>query len=225
MNSTQERATVKHHSFPRLRSITSQDEENHWKEYLMNLHGITGLKPVHEQMLEFTRYFKKQELEGRKLFHLSVTYKPYDESRYDKKNYKDNSPYGAKKTNEYFINFYTKNFLPFLMNTRNYNSPPKRMIQPICYSFLDEHEMKRVFINGVPSFRLKLHHHAIVAVHPETYQRMCDLEGENAIPIRSRFASKVMTTFVRECEPMTVLYACKMMQRYPDFLSFPDRLH
>lgn len=223
MNSIQEIATERYHPLQRLQSITSPDEEKEWKEYLKYRLKIDASKPVHEQMLELTRYFKHQTLQGRRLFHLSVTYKP--DSNSNTKFSKENRSYEVKKTDDYFINFYTKNFLPVLMKTRNYTTPSKRILQPICYSFLDKHQENSILINGIPTFPLKLHHHAIVAVHPETYQTLSGLEGENTIPIRSKFARKVMTTFVRECDPMTVLYASKMLDNYPEFLSFPDRLH
>ena len=220
MNSTLEKITVaRHHSMSR--------SEQEWKDYLgidPNQHQISQ---DHRHRLALTRLFQQYEQENRKIFHLTVTYKPYPRKGFASKitgNYKsyagkDFTPDG---TNRFFINFYLKSFLPSLMRTNNYHIPSKRLRQPICYAFLDDHEQK-VSATGMV-FPDRLHHHALLAVHPSTYSSAQSLENIGNIPLRSRFTSKVMTTKLRECEPMTMLYATKSLKKYPEFLCFPDRL-
>jgi hypothetical protein len=204
MNSTLEKATVAHHH-----SMSRSEQD--WRDYL----GITPdqlqISQDHRFRLALTRLFQQYEHENRKIFHLTVTYKPYP--------LEDFTP---DKTNRYFINFYLKTFLPLLMRSKNFHIPSKRIQQPICYAFLDEHDQK-VSSSGV-MLPDRLHHHAILAVHQNTYLSTKSLESMSKIPLKTRWSHKVMTTHLRECEPMTMLYATKNLRKYPEFLSFPDRL-
>jgi len=203
MNSTLERISDTDHH------LLSYSEKR-WRDYL----GITPdqiqISSDHRNRLALTRLFHQYQHETRTLFHLTVTYKPYKERIYT-----------AKNTNDFFINFYLKSFLPLVMNSKNYHTHSKRPFQPICYAFLDEHEQK-VSPNG-KVFPDRLHHHAILAVHPNTYLSLLPYLGECRIPLKTKFSIKVMTTHLRECEPMTLLYATKALERYPEFLMFPDR--
>jgi hypothetical protein len=119
------------------------------------------------------------------------------------------------------------------MNTRNYHRESYRAIQPICLAFIHEHEMKPTFYEEIDyrNFQMnirgeyaeRLHHHAILAVHHEHLDRMNELIGTNTLV--GNFSHKVMTSFIAP-RPVTVLrYASSMMKKYPDFLSFPDRLN
>jgi hypothetical protein len=134
--------------------------------------------------------------------------------------------YSAKNTNDYFIHFYTKHFLPFLLKTKNIQRSKYRELQPICLAFLDEHESKvssQTYLR-TSRFSERLHHHAILVIHADTLEKMQSLIGENTLA-SNKFSTKVMSSHVRECDPMCLLYASKMYAKYPDFLSFPDRLH
>lgn len=213
MTSIQELRTDTNQEISRLLSHIYTDPEARWKEYLGIAADQVQMSQDHLQRLAMTRMFHQYQQEGRVLFHMTVTYKTYKDV-----------PYSPKNTNDFFINFYLKCFLPSLLCTHRFHSRSKRPLQPICYAFLDEHEpVARVNSDRV-EFADRLHHHAILAVHPNTLERMRMMTGENNVLIRSRFASKVMTTHIRECESMTTLYATKQLKKYPEFLSFPDRL-
>jgi hypothetical protein len=190
-------------------SLTTEDD---WKRYL-------GIIPEHSPSqdqslrLALVKLFHQYALEGRRLFHLTVTYKEYRDT-----------PYDQRICNQFFINFYLKSFLPSLLSTRDFHLPSKRALQPICYAFIDEHESKPKIRKSKVEFPIRLHHHALLAVPAQTCERLTTMIGTNVIPLRPKFASKVMTTHMRKCEPMTMLYASKRLRQYPDFLAFPDRL-
>ena len=108
-------------------SLTTEDD---WRRYL----GITpehSPSQVQSHRLALVKLFHQYALEGRRLFHLTVTYKEYRDT-----------PYDQRICNQFFINFYLKSFLPSLLSTRNFHLPSKRALQPICYAFIDEHESK-----------------------------------------------------------------------------------
>jgi hypothetical protein len=151
---------------------------------------------------------------NRHLFHLTLTYKPFEDYSYS-----------AKNTNDFFIHFYTKHYLPFLLSTKNVQRSKYRELQPICLAFLDEHESSVSSQTNLQTsrFSARLHHHAILAIHADTLDKMQSLIGENTLA-SNKFSTKVMSSHIRECDPMCLLYASKMYAKYPDFLSFPDRL-
>lgn len=191
------------------KSLTTEDD---WRRYL----GITpehSPSQVQSHRLALVKLFHQYALEGRRLFHLTVTYKEYRDT-----------PYDQRICNQFFINFYLKSFLPSILSTRNFNLPSKRALQPICYAFIDEHESKPKVRKSKVEFPIRLHHHALLAVPEQTFERLTTMTGTNVIPLRPKFASKVMTTHMRKCDPMTMLYASKRLRQYPDFLAFPDRL-
>jgi hypothetical protein len=163
-----------------------------------------------------------EQYPDRSLFHLVLTYKPYQDITYDE-----------RIVNKFFLTFYTRYFLPYLMNTRNYHRDSFRAIQPICLAFLDEHEHSPVAYKSLDfehqsihtrsKYSARLHHHAILAVHHEHLDRMNQLIGTNTLV--GNFSQKVMTSFIAP-RPVSVLrYASSMMKKYPDFLSFPDRFN
>jgi hypothetical protein len=151
-----------------------------------------------------------EQYQDRSLFHLVLTYKPYQDITYDE-----------KVVNKFFMSFYLRHFLPYLMNTRNYHRESYRSFQPICLAFVDEHEHSPVSINERSEFSARLHHHVILAVHHEHLDRMNDLIGTNTLV--GKFSYKVMTSFIRPCDSITLMYASKMMMKYQDYLTFPDK--
>ena len=170
---------------------------------------------VHQSQLQLRQESLIRMLEeqypDRSMFHLVLTYKPYQDITYDE-----------RVVNKFFMTFYLRHFLPKLMNTRNYHRESFRHLQPICLAFIDEHEHSPVSINSRSEYSARLHHHAILAVHPEHLDRINELIGTNTLV--SKFSYKVMTSFLAP-RPVSVLkYASKMMMKYPEFLSFPDRL-
>jgi hypothetical protein len=147
----------------------------------------------------------------RSLFHLVLTYKPYQDRTYSEID-----------VNKFFTKFYLRYFLPSLMNTINYHHDSKRAIQPICLAFIDEHEHEPVYdFNMRSEYSARLHHHTILAVHHEHLDRMNQLIGTNTLV--GKFSYKVMTSFIRPCDANTLKYASKMMMKYQDYLTFPDK--
>ena len=212
MHPIPELQTNKNHEIWQLSSSTHLTRQQRWKDYLGIDRDNTQFSQDHLKRLALTNMFQNFYQNDRILFHMTVTYKTYKET-----------PYTPKNTNDFFINFYLKCFIPKLLGTRGIHK--KRELQPICFSFLDDHESRPKETLTRITYSDRLHHHAILAVHPNTLSRMNAMIGDNKIPLRSRWASKVMTTHIRECEAMTTLYATKKLKKYPEFLSFPDRCH
>ena len=104
-----------------------------WIQYLSK--SATSIKDLSSSQLmrfhlaSYINDIKHQS--NRHLIHLTLTYKPFADYSYSPKN-----------TNDFFIYFYTKYFLPFLLNTKNIQRSKYRELQPICLAFLDEHESR-----------------------------------------------------------------------------------
>jgi hypothetical protein len=120
-----------------------------------------------------------------------------------------------------FILFYTRYLLPNVMRTKNYHFMCYKLLQPKVIAFLDEHHHDKFTKTGCPS---RLHHHAIVAVLPMHKDFMDQLIGVNTFPVLSEDNSPIMTSDLKSCSPMRVLYSSKKMRKFPDFLSFPDKM-
>lgn len=199
------------------KEINHKELMSNWKNYLLHERFSDHLINNDLERLEWTNYMNNKEKEGRVLFHLVLTYKTFEG--------RDHTETDANKN---FINFYTKAFLPFLLGTRNYNRPQHRAIQPICLAFLDEHAPKPIENTkqiGAYDCRFvdRLHHHAIIAVHPDNVNLMRKLDKNHLI--KSSAFNSVMTLFYRECEPQCLLYASKLMGKYPDYLMFSGFSH
>jgi len=85
-----------------------------------------------------------------------------------------------------------------------------------------------------------LHHHSILSVHPEQVPRMNKLCGSNTLVVfKNEFKNIpltlsqelsihnrkiIKTSFIRECEAMTLLYASKNLYNYPEFQIYPDSI-
>jgi len=219
MNTSLRTSSIKNHQDSQsfLSDSVKNNTASDWIQYLSR--SATSIKDLSSsELMRFHLAKFTQELEhqsNRHLFHLTLTYKPFEDYSYSPKN-----------TNDFFIHFYTKHFLPFLLNTKNFQRIKYREMQPICLAFLDEHESQvstQKYLS-TSRFSARLHHHAILAIHSDTLDRMQTLIGENTLA-SNKFSTKVMSSHVRECDAMCLLYASKMYAKYPDFLSFPDRLH
>jgi hypothetical protein len=91
----------------------------------------------------------------------------------------------------------------------------------VTLAFIDEHKpvaMKSRTNPDLLELSSKLHHHAVLAVHPDTLERLKTLVGENTM--QTGFSSKVMTTDLRPCDASAVGYASKMLHRYPEYRIF-----
>lgn len=215
MNCLTQKRTDCIHTQP-VNPIRLEQLKQDWRNHLRN--NIESISNQYRLGLTEMIHLKSIQ-EDRTLFHLTLTYKPYQDRIYQESD-----------VNKFFIKFYTQYLLPHLLGTRRIQN--KRELQPICLAFIDEHEMKPVKVSRLidtgelrdcHEFPARLHHHAILAVHPSNVEVMQNLVGTNTLN-SGEFSHKVMTSDLKECDAKRLLYASKMMKRYPDFLSFPDRM-
>jgi hypothetical protein len=186
------------HSTRTITESLIDSERLKWKSYLNDSKSHSDLI-----RLSLTEYIHNLVLDqNRSIFHLTTTYKPYQDRIYSKSD-----------VDRFFTCFYTKYLLPRVLSTRNIHRPSKRMIQPITFTFTEEH------LQSFDSDRL--HHHSILCVHPSTLEFFRSLPQENPIDTDTPYTHKICTSHIRECEPMTLLYSSHMLKKYPDFLSFP----
>jgi hypothetical protein len=150
--------------------------------------------------------------EGRQLNHLVVTYRA---SR--------GFVATADIVNGNFIRLYLSYLLPTIVSSKHYNKNSHRRKQPIVVAFLERHKQKPSTKNGNES-QLYLHHHAILALHASTVDRISGLNGQNTLVEKCK-AAFVRTSFIRPCDALTTLYASKQLKTYPEFLCFPDRAY
>lgn len=195
------------------------DWNQEYSNYIQNNGQHRNLDLVSNKIrLSLANKMLELEQNGNTLFHLSVTYNPYQDKQYTEKD-----------INEFFTKFYLRTVLPSLLNTNHINTYAKKLLQPICLAFVDEHEHKakpKLIRNNITNeleqtfiYPIKLHHHAILSVPPDTLLKMKSFVGLDNIP-RNKWANKVMTFDIKECESTRILYASKMLHKYPDFLSF-----
>ena len=145
------------------------------------------------------------------LFHLTTTYRPYQDRIYKESD-----------LSKFFTNFYLKTLLPDLFQTRTWTKI-KKLNQPVVLSFLDEHEIKAIPTgndqkhNLVYSYPIRLHHHSIIASRPYTRDFFKNSVGVNTF---LNYSSKFMTTDLKQCDADRVYYASKLLWKYPDYLMF-----
>ena len=190
-----------------------------WNQYLTNEYQrYPSLHKTNLERLSLTEYFHNQMYqENRTLFHMTITYRPYQDRIYR-----------PKDVNTFFINFYTKYLLVKLLGTRKINKPHLRLIQPITFTFIDEHnqdKFRKLNQDGEYDVPDRLHHHSIISVHESNTSFFKRLKENNPFHQTHQYTKKILTSHIRECEPMTFLYVSKMMEKYPDYLCFPDRFH
>jgi hypothetical protein len=109
------------------------------------------------------------------------------------------------------------------MGTRNYHKKFKKSIQPITMCFLDEHHNDK--FENQKEDTPRLHHHVMIGLHKDTKNNLNQFIGQNLIPTDKRFTTPILTSNLVPCEPMTVLYMSKLLHKYPDFMTFPDKFH
>ena len=176
-------------------------EQLKWRSYLFS---PTHSDRIRLSLTEYTHNLVQDQ--NRSIFHLTTTYKPYQDRIYSQRD-----------IDQFFTNFYVKYLLPKVLGTNNIHTVIKKSIQPITFTFTDEH---------LQSFHGdRLHHHSILCVHPLTLDFFQSLPEENPFPSNLEHTKKICTSHIRPCEPMTLLYSSKMLDRYPDYLTFPDKFH
>jgi hypothetical protein len=164
-----------------------------------------------EQQIALTEHMNNLSKE-RTLYHLTLTYK----SR------KDQS-YSEEIINCLFKTMQTRYFLPFLLNTHNIHRTSKKLIQPICLCFVDDKQHKHNSVTNQNEFQpSRLHHHVILAIHPDTQERFNALIGRDTM---KQFSNMIMSSEMKPCDSGCIIYASKCIEKYPDFMSFPDKFH
>jgi len=167
--------------------------------------------------------FKELQRSGRRLYFLTTTYFP-------SKDYEHTS----EGVDDVFKNFYTRKFLPWIHNTRRFNTPKNKEIQPITYTFRENHDPKKVTkkvlsdpdgnSQTIFEFPLKMHHHSILAVHKEHVHRITPYLGDNTFS-HPRFSHRIMTSSLKEADLGAVLYSTKCWSSDREMMTFPDKLH
>jgi hypothetical protein len=189
------------HSTEYSKESLIDSERMKWKSYLFR---PTNSESIRLSLTEYVHNLVQNQ--NRSIFHLTTTYKPYQDRTYKQSD-----------IDRFFITFYTRYLLPRVLNTKNIHTVTKKSIQPITFTFTDEH---------LQSFHSdRLHHHSILCVHPDTLSFFQSLPEDNPIDTSTEFTHKICTSHIRECDPMTLLYSSKLLDRYPEFLSFPDKFH
>ena len=197
-----------------------------WNDYLeREFNNYLNPNLIQNHRLEIAELFHQYQLSGYTLFHLTATY--FHLERISKP---------EPIINSYFANFYLYGLLPYLFNTNKCTKPIFRPYQPICYCFVDEHESKAIPTRfkstgtgsnaSIYEFPERLHHHAVIAVHPTTVNRMRSLIGTDTLTAKSshRLSKRITTSEVTECNTSAVLYASKMLRKYPEFLLFSSKV-
>ena len=190
-----------------------------WNNYLSSNYFNTT---TFDTRVALAEYMYEQERSDRVLYHLTTTYKPYE-----------NRTYTERDVNKFFVNFYVKRLLHYIFDTSYFNKNRYRPLQPVCFCFVDEHEQRPVAREYAEiednylstaikyEFPIRLHHHAVLAAHPETVERLDRLIGTNTL---IQFSRIMMTSDVKRCDAARLLYSSKMLHAYPDYLTFPDRV-
>ena len=180
---------------------------NKWKSYLFRPSNTDKIR------LALTKQLSDLWLmEGRSLFHLVTTYKPYKDRIYR-----------PKDIDTFFTNFYEKYLMYKLAGLHDVNSEYFKSIKPITYTFIHEHESGKFLnerLDGSYEYPERLHHHSIICAHPETFEFFDSMPEINPISDDSKWTHKICTSYIRECEPMTLLYASDSLSRYKDYLVF-----
>jgi hypothetical protein len=196
--------------------------------YLLNhqsseyLKRYKSLSRIDKYRMELVSLMEQHQKAGRTLFHLTLTYKPYSDRNYQEAD-----------VNKFFRTFYLQYFLPYLLQTKHFNRTYWRQFQPICLAFVDglEQELSQRTLRVkkptelIPASQLPalLHHHAILAVHEQNLSNLMQLVGKNTFA-GFDFSYKIMTSDLKQCDATRLLYSSKRMKRFPEFMSFPDRM-
>jgi hypothetical protein len=169
------------------------------------------IKRYDRSRLDLVKNLINSEEQGRKLFHLTVTYRPYQDRIYKESD-----------LNNFFSNFYKTGLMPFVLNGHiNNNGYFENLL--FCYTFLDEHQFNPTKTKTLYGYKtgsgIRLHHHVIIDCHQDLVPKMRQLEGKNKL-VNHTFSKKFETTDLKECRPTRLLYASKMFYRYPDFVMY-----
>jgi hypothetical protein len=196
--------------------ITNEMKTKFIKSLNINANELHELNKTNQERFHLMKYMNDLEKKSRTLFHLTLTYRPSFTQCFTEN--------GA---NALYKTFHKNHLLPAVLKTRNIGRPSKRELQPICFAFLEEHESdyNDISINNLShKSKPRLHHHVIISVHPENLNFFQYHIGTNTFS-HDRYNNFIMTSDLKMCDATRLSYASAMMHKYPDYLSFPDRLH
>ena len=211
-----------------LSTIAQQEQE-----YSNQFHCYQWINPTILDHAEFSirdkeriaicQKFSNLQRLGRKLYFLTTTYLP-------NKDYE----HTTKGVDDIFKRFYTKKFLPWIQDTKYFHRTAYKKIQPITYTFRENHSPKKKAnrvvsdqLNGstiMYDFPVRLHHHSVIAVHEEHVPRIQTHLGDNTFA-NSRFSHQIMTSSLKEANLGAVLYSSKHWSSDREMMTFPDKLH
>ncbi|MGQ0598081.1 hypothetical protein [Aquabacterium sp.] len=158
--------------------------------------------------------FNEHQGNGYKLYEMSLTYKPFTNNR----------SHSIDEIRKIFIQFYLHNFLGDHIFKNRHWMRKSDSLQPHLYCFVEEHESIRKALDktsGIYRFPERLHHHAVMAAHPETVQAIDLLIGEGTL---LDFHSSIMTSSLTEADSDWALYATKNYSRHEeDWMIFGPR--
>ena len=170
------------------------------------------------QREELAKYFYRLERdENRTMFHMTVTYKERD---YIVKN---------DKYNRDFTKFYCFRFLPYIMKTKKFTKLEMKLLQPITYAFLEEHESKpkQTYIESLNlrevTYAERKHHHAIIASTShslDVLNSLCNRQVKSEFNFR-----QIESIMIKKCDSLRLNYTTKDFKfNFEDYLNFPKDL-
>lgn len=185
---------------------------------------IENWQPSQEDRMiyELQNDFDKRRRAGYSLYHLTCTYiEP------------SSHPLTPRLINGLFKNFYLRYFLKQVVGS-NFIRGHLRIIQPITYCFVEEHEMMRSKHAYGPKanewhpeheeklFPARLHHHAVIAAHPETVDRFNEFLGKNTFDPNNNYCKAFMTTCLvfTPVGKSIVVYATKKRKYLDEYQAF-----
>lgn len=182
------------------------------------MRNIQELSNSERERLDLALWFHKLEEQGKRLFHLTLTY------NHSNKASEEYMKCIAEKTS---ILFYQYALLPFLYDYKQ--NFYKKNDLPICYSFLDKQPFNKETVG--------IHNHMMLAVSPDIQQRLIQVSKEDAPQqivvsgltkkntkyyIGAKSIKRIRTMNVKRCKrnQVRVLYASKAYDIYPEYKVF-----
>ena len=168
-------------------------------EYIDELDN-TREKYINRELKAYIESIYAEYLKGMKLYAFTVTYTPNDEAHSFDKTIKNR-----------FKKFYLHEFLTKIHFNNNEWTKKFNKLQPAVVLFVEDHESKAVTMEdeyGITrtSFPERLHHHGIMAVHPDFVSRLEPYIGVNTL---NHLCKGIMTTDFKPCNIEWMLYAGK----------------
>jgi hypothetical protein len=125
--------------------------------------------------------------------------------------------------------FYRTVLLPLLVHRRSYHKSKYRHLHPILYAFPDVPGSKRSDGEDDPAYsrsRAGVHHHAIMAVHPDIVEKADELRGRDTLCIPPfmdyRKSSLIQTSDCQPIIPETLENAISYVTKWASWQQFTE---